>query len=265
MKYVNSNINYSRFAVIAGLALSVLLFLNGCAGSSSKQNVSTAVDVAPELIETTGFLPRDQFDKEGQKLPYQIAPNQYAEQTGRVSKQAVASYIDARRAYKSGDFDKAVTLLTALTAEEKNLSGPLVMLGDIANERANSAEALDFYRRAIQVNKQNINAHLRLGALYRKQGEFVLAQNSYATALNYWPDFPEAHLNLGILYDVYLNLPLKAQQHMEAYQFLTQGKDSQIDAWLVELRERTGVNYSIKAGVASAAPLTQVGAAGGTP
>ena len=77
------------------------------------------------------------------------------------------------------------------------------------------------YEEAIRINKDNVNAYLRLALAQRELGEFILAQNTYSEALAIWPDFPEAHLNLSILYDLYLNHPIRAQEHMEAYQFLT--------------------------------------------
>ena len=75
-------------------------------------------------------------------------------------------------------------------------------------------------------------------------GEFNVAQNTLALALQIWPDFPEAHLNLSILYDLYLNDPKSAQQHMEAYVFLNGNKNAQSEQWLAEIQGRTGITTS---------------------
>ena len=68
-----------------------------------------------------------------------------------------------------------------------------------------------------------------------------IRDSTYAEALSVWEDFPEAHLNLAVLYDIYLNDPLQAQQHMEAYQFLTEEKDAKTAEWLQEIQSRTGI------------------------
>ena len=62
--------------------------------------------------------------------------------------------------------------------------------------------------------------------------------------MSIWKDCPEAHLNLGILYDLYLNQPKKAQQHIEAYLFLTQYKNPTAVAWFNEIQGRTGITSS---------------------
>jgi hypothetical protein len=72
-------------------------------------------------------------------------------------------------------------------------------------------------------------------------GNFTQSKRIYADVLKIWKDFPEAHLNLGVLYDVYLNDNIKAQKHIEAYQFLTGGRNEEVAGWLLEIQGRTGV------------------------
>lgn len=235
-----------------------LFFLAGCGTTSVKPSAVTAVEV-PKILPTAQYLPEDAFDKDGVKLPYESVENPYALQKGRIQKDHVARYIDARRAFKANDYDKARSLLTTLTTDAPNLSGPWVMLGDIALDGADIPAAVTYFENALLANPENVNAYIRLAKVLRMQGKFIDAQNLYAKVLALWKDFPEAHLNLAILYDVYLNKPLAAQQHMEAYQFLTGRQDEQVNRWLAEIRERTGVSYSIKAGE----PEVSVSLAGG--
>ncbi len=241
MKYVNSSVQK------AVTLLAVAMLMLGC-GTSSRVKDGTLAGVAPKLVPTEVYLPIDQFDKEGVKLPYEVSINPYAEQSGRIKKESVTRYIEARRAYKSKEYAVAAEKLHALTREDEKLSGPWVMLGDIATKQGEKDDATELYQKAIEVNAQNINAYIRLAKVLRIQGQFIQAQNLYAEALALWPDFPEAHLNLAILYDIYMNMPKAAQQHMETYQFLTGNKDEQVATWLVDLRSRTGLEYSIRAG-----------------
>lgn len=193
------------------------------------------------LVATNPYLPVREQGEEGQWLPYEPRENPYEAQRGSVDKASVTRFIQARRAFKAEQWDKASDALKALIESDDELSGPWVMLGDIAMEREQVEQALTHYAEAIKVNRQNINAYLRLAYAQRKLGRFLHAQNTYAEVLSLWPDYPEAHLNLAVLYDVYLNHPLRAQKHMEAYQFLSDDERPEVAGWLAEIRSRTGI------------------------
>jgi len=241
MRYVNV-----RLVKIVSLA-ALISMLIACGASTPSQDLSAGEDVY-SLKLTEAYLPVDQFDKAGFKLPYESTPNPYDLQNSRIKKSSITRYIAARRAFKSENYDVATEELTALTTEDTSLSGPWVMLGDISMLADDSETAEQRYRKAIAINDQNVNAYLRLARVMRIKGRYLEAQNLYADTLALWPDFPEAHLNIAILYDVYMNKSLLAQQHMEAYQFLTNNKDEQVASWLSEIQSRTGVTNSIKAG-----------------
>ena len=117
-------------------------------------------------------------------------------------------------------------------------------LGDIAEKNEDYDAAIKLYKKAISINKRNVNAYIALGLVQRKQGYFADAQKTYLDALHVWKDFPEAHLDLAILYDLYVNKPVEAQKHFEAYYFLTGSKDEKVRKWLVEVRRRTGIERS---------------------
>jgi len=224
-----------------------LVGLGGCGTTTAKQDLAAEED-ALQQIDTRAYLPVEKFDKEGIKLPYEPSLNPYAEQKGRIKKESVSRYIDARRALKAENYDLAAEKLRAIVADDASLSGPWVMLGDIALKQDNIKQAQEHFEKAIAVNPENVNAYLRLAKVLRIKGEFLKAQNVYAETLALWPDFPEAHLNLAVLYDVYMDQVLMAQMHMEAYQFLTDNENETVAAWLENIRQRTGVAYSIKAG-----------------
>jgi tetratricopeptide (TPR) repeat protein len=181
------------------------------------------------------------MDRKEQLVPYVADVNPYLKRQGSVRSDSVELFIQAKRALKSNDFGRAQTILTELTDTNKRLSGPWVMLGDIAVEKNKLDLAEQHFSKAILINKNNVNAYLRLANVKRMQGDFSKAKNTYADALSLWKDFPEAHLNLGVLYDVYLNDNIKAQKHIEAYQFLTDGDNNEVAQWLLEIQSRTGL------------------------
>lgn len=222
------------------IAVAIAL-LSGCAAQQPKE------DVAPEevkLVTTQQFLPQQQYDELGNKLPYEPQVNPYLEQTGTISKGSVLLFIEAKKALKKEDVETARQKLEVITKQDPALAGPYVMLGDISVEEKDYETAEKNYLKAVSINAKNVNAYLGLGEVQRRLGKYKLAQNTYEQALAVWKDFPEAHLNLAVLYDVYLNLPAKAQAHYEAYLFLTGKKSGKADEWYQEVKSRTGIEKS---------------------
>jgi len=237
------------------LIIGILLSLLGCASNSvqKESKVSVKKDVAKILVDTTSYIPlRIVDEKTGQLLPYQMALNPYLKKSGRIEASLVTEFILARRAYQNKSYTKAKSILEGLTKQDHILSGPWVMLGDIAQKDKNLKQAVENYARAIEINQNNVNAYIRLAKVQRQLGDFIGAQNTYNGALVIWKDFPEAHLNLAILYDIYLNKQIKSQRHLEAYLFLVDGRDKKQTLWLKELQQRTGKEIQLKVDIKKA-------------
>ena len=196
------------------------------------------------LVPSEQYLPQQSYDELGEKVPYQAAPSPYREVTQSVPAGDVNDFVAARRAYRSEDYKKADKLLRDLSIRSPHLSGPYALRAQIALQDQEKAQALNYYKKAISINPENVNVYIGMANLQRELGEFKQAQNTYVKALSVWKDFPEAHANLAILYDIYLNKPLDAQKHMEAFHFLTQGSDRRSEQWLAEIQQRTGVDTS---------------------
>lgn len=246
-------VNTVRQITIAISAI-CLISVSGCAtvSSSGKSTLSqsgssnTASNlrqdkIVAQQVDSSQFLPKLTINEvDSQLIPYQAVINPYLLQKGKIEPVLIAQFIEARQAYQGNELNRAKQILQEMLKSSKNLSGPLVLLGDIERQHGNFAEATKQYQQALLINKYNVNAYIRLARVQRQQGEFIQAQNVYVKALSIWRDFPEAHLNLAILYDMYLNKEIEAQRHLEAYQFLTRGKDKKRAGWLSEIQQRTG-------------------------
>lgn len=196
------------------------------------------------IVPTDTHLPRQTYNMAGEKITYVPQQNPYTTEVATVPPEANAYFLTANARLKAGDLDIARKKFTTLTEKYPTLSGPWLKLGSIAETEEKYPEAIKHYQQAISVNRNNVNAYIALGLLQRKQGYFSDAFNTYHEALSVWKDFPEAHLNLAILYDLYLNNAEEAQKHYEAYYFLTGEKDEKVKKWLVEIRHRTGIEES---------------------
>jgi tetratricopeptide (TPR) repeat protein len=231
MKFVNT--------LISGISIVAVLMLGGCASKGQLPGVGEKVALKP----TAQYIPKKTVE-DGNELPYEASENPYLSTRSKVSKGSVLLFIEAKKAKRKNQLSVAKQKLGVITHKDDSLSGPWAMLGDIAVEEKQFEIAESHYKKAIEINEDNINAYTALATVQRMMGEFHVSQNTLAFALDLWPDFPEAHLNLGILYDVYLNQPEKAQAHMESYLYLTGYKNKQAQAWFDEVQSRTGIQAS---------------------
>lgn len=236
MKYVNFSKLFWQITLVT--------LVVGCGGNAKKSIGSVPPEVVG-LVSTQEYIPVPKLDKSGSALPYEAKPNPYIQQKGRINKESVDKFINAKRALKFKQNLQAEKMLLELTQSDRNLSGPWVVLGDIETDRKDFVKAVSYYQRATEINRSNMNAYMHMALAQRLQGDFLRAQNTYAHALAIWPDSPEAHLNLAVLYDLYLNHPLRAQKHIEAYQYLTAGQNKEVAKWLNEIQKRTLVPASL--------------------
>ncbi len=241
MRYVKQ-LNWKKRPAL--YLLGAALLLSSCGGAPVKKT-SKAGNVMLPLTGTMVYIPVQKMTKKGLHVPYQSMANPYLAQAGKINMDAVKGFIAARRAFKAKQFDKTVILLDAVVKNDSTLAGPWVMKGDVAVVQNKLEDAVKHYQQAIDVNKLNVNTYIKLAKALRMQGKYHEAQGVHANALGIWKDFPEAHLNLAVLYDVYLNNSVLAQRHMEAYQFLTESKDGVVAGWLQEIRSRTGAEPNL--------------------
>jgi tetratricopeptide (TPR) repeat protein len=208
--------------------------------------VAAAGNLPQQLSLSAGDapIPQQAYDTRGVKVPYVPQSNPYTGGNATVPTEARAMFVAASARLSEGNLSAAQAKFEQLTGQYPDLSGPWLKLGEIAERREQYDVAIGHYQRAISLNRNNVNAYIALGVAQRRQGRFNDAQNSYLAALDVWKDFPEAHLNLAILYDLYGNQPAAAQRHYEAYAFLTGGKNETAHKWLVEVRQRTGIEQS---------------------
>lgn len=229
------------------LILTFLLSLYACGTTGNAPlglNISADDNAAvqeKQLLSTIDYLPVQKVNNKGELIDYKPSKNPYLKRGLAIKKVHLALFLAAKRAYDKDNLDEAGVLLQDLVSQTNKLSGPWVKLSDIALEKNQYQIAEERLIKAIDINKNNVNAYLRLAKIQRLQGEYVNAHHVYVKALSIWKDFPEAHLNLGVLYDVYLNEPVQARDHMKAYQFLTEGKNKKVDLWIEEIEKRAGI------------------------
>lgn len=154
-----------------------------------------------------------------------------------VSAAAQRQFDDARLALSVGRKEDAERGFLALTKSNPELGGPHASLGMLYRQSGKLAEAVAELERAVEANPKQPVFFNQLGIAYRQQGEFRKAQDAYERAIALDETYAAAHLNLGILFDLYLWDSPRALAAYERYLALSAG-DDKVTKWVADLRNR---------------------------
>lgn len=151
---------------------------------------------------------------------------------------AQAQFDSALAAQNAQQWDEAERQFNQLLTTYPQLSGPALNLALIyaQTQRAQLADA--FFTRALTINPKSAEAGDQYGIWLRTQGRFDDAERIYLQVLASNPDYANAHLNLAILYDLYLGKSAPALEHYQRYLELTNDEKSPVHGWMSELQRR---------------------------
>ena len=140
------------------------------------------------------------------------------------------------KALAAGDLEQARRLFSDITRQNPTLSGPHANLALIDFRQKDLQQALVRINRAIELNPSSHQAfHLRAQILLQ-QGEIKKARDDYQQAIDLNPEYLNAHYNLALLYDIYLQEIALAIDHYTIYLSLLGEKDETIEEWLNHLK-----------------------------
>ena len=155
--------------------------------------------------------------------------------TDKIIKTQFEQAIDFMRAGKDKD---AAALFTHISKLDSKLASPHTNLGILFYQEGKPQKAEAEFKQALDIDHKDYVAANYLGMLYRSQGRFHDAEAAYNKALAAKPDYAYAHLNLAILYDIYLDELPKALDHYQEYQRISGDSDKRLVGWLADLRQR---------------------------
>ena len=119
----------------------------------------------------------------------------------------------------TGRLEEAATAAQWLTKNKPLFDMGWAQLGVVHYKRHQYEQAVECYRRALQISPGNLNLRQNLGNIYLAMGRDDLAQQAFADAIRYcdW-DPAEPHRNLGMLESKYGHPDLAIKQLERAYQ-----------------------------------------------
>ncbi len=139
---------------------------------------------------------------------------------------------------KAGDIDRAIEQYTRIVNEDPKTPNAYTNLGLLYMHRKQTDLAKTAFEQAILIDNQDAVAYNNLAIIQRQQGEFKKALFNYYKAIKARPDYANAHLNLGILLDLYMQDLPAALENYQRYQELTGNADEKVAKWIIDLKRR---------------------------
>lgn len=156
----------------------------------------------------------------------------------KVSAGIQKEYEMALEAMRAEQYGEAIVMFKSVAQKDSRLSGPWVNTAIAYRTIGNIEKADEAIKNAIKVNPDNPYAYNQAGIIKRMQGKFSESHEYYLKALAEHPDYANAHLNLAILCDLYLQRIVCAKEHYQAYQSLGGNEDKKVVAWLSNLERK---------------------------
>lgn len=159
-----------------------------------------------------------------------------------IPERATQEFAQAVALLQAGKLTDAELELKQLTLAYPEYPGPYINLGVLYERAGRYPEAEQALQAATQKGMPSAVTYTELGIVLRQLGRFKEAESAYGEALKIDPNYAPAHLNLGVLCDLYLQQPQRALEAFERYMELSGNSDKRVANWIAELKGRVGSN-----------------------
>lgn len=139
---------------------------------------------------------------------------------------------------KEKRFTKAHVILDKLILKYPEAAGPYANKGVIFAKRKMNDKAESYFLKALDKNPKLVQARNHLAVVYRIKGKFKQAKAMLDAAIATDPYYANAYYNLGILYELYLQVPEKALENYQLYLDLKKSGDKQVAQWVSILQRQ---------------------------
>jgi tetratricopeptide (TPR) repeat protein len=160
------------------------------------------------------------------------------EATKPVNSRASRKFFQATTAIGIEDYINAETLLLELISSFPEYASPRTNLALIYVNTGRVDEALPLLHDAIAMVPRDCIPQIQLALVERSRNEFAAAETAYLVCLKAEPGNAIAHLNLGILYELYMGRFEDALAAYDEYQQLVGTPDQRVAGWIANLSRR---------------------------
>ena len=192
----------------------------------------------PSFKDLTGGADDKKDESETNAETIVRLPNPYLEGRSAAPEEALVRFEAAKLAMKEKNWTQAQADLDWLIENYPKFSGPYLNLALLYRQLEQPKKAEKAFKRSMSVNSKNVNAYNQYAIFLREQGRFSDARVIYLKALEVWPDHPESHRNLGILYDLYMGRLDDALPYYKSYQSLLDEPDRTVAGWIADTERR---------------------------
>jgi len=218
---------------LPGLVVLLALLLGGCAGNSIKRAERLPVLVVLLALLLGGCAGNS--IKRAEQL--QVGLPELQQRVLVIPPEARAQYAAAVALLRNQQPYAARNALQQLLQSYPEVPGAYLNLALLDYHEGFYRSARHRVDKALELLPRNAAAYNLSGSLHRQAGEFKQAWEAYALALAVDDNYAPAHLNLAILFDIYLQYWLDARTHYRRYLEL-HGEDQRVQLWLQDLERR---------------------------
>lgn len=136
---------------------------------------------------------------------------------------------------RDGKLRQAEANLEEIVKVRPDIAEAQLNLGWVRQRLDRHAEAIPAFEAGLRLRPADARALNLLAISQRESGRFADAEASYLRGLAAAPEADRLHLNLGILYELYLKRPRDALTHYRRYQALQKMPDARVGAWIALL------------------------------
>jgi tetratricopeptide (TPR) repeat protein len=190
----------------ARLALILVLFLGGCASAPPPKEKEPEL---PQIVRPVVVVERAQTE-----------------------------LVAVHDLLKAGNYRQAEANLEEIIKVRPDIPEAHFNLGWARQKLDRHADAVKAFEAGLKLRVGDVEATNLLGVSLRETGRFAEAEAVYLRGIALAPNLDKLHLNLGILYELYMKRPAPALESYRRYQALQKTPDAKVAGWIALLEKR---------------------------
>ena len=217
------------------LSFTCVVLLGACGSLPGVPGIGGARDVTQRTEE---LMPPVEATEPGAQTAQRAALPVVAVPVPDLNPGTQALFDRAVSLMQDGQYAAAEVLFQEITSDQPELAGPWVNLGYI-HMHSGEIDAAEYnFGEALKANPRNCDALNQLGVIARRAGRFADAEKHYTACIDANPNYANAHLNLAILYELYMGRLGEALAAYNEYQLVLPEPDKKVGGWMMDLERR---------------------------